>query len=101
MAALEAEPDKGPMAHGWPDQIWTLSRIQTLIGRGFHKTVSLAGICQMLRRHGWSHQAPARRAVERDDALVAGWVKETWPRVEGRRRRSRPGPSSKTRPDFR
>ncbi|MET9695254.1 winged helix-turn-helix domain-containing protein, partial [Streptomyces sp. NPDC006514] len=30
----------------------------------------------MLRRHGWSHQVPARRAVERDEAAVAGWVKE-------------------------
>src|SRR5436305_1281141 len=26
-AALEAELEKGPAAHGWPDQRWTLSRI--------------------------------------------------------------------------
>jgi hypothetical protein len=25
---------------------------------------------------------PASRAVERDDAAVAGWVKETWPDME-------------------
>jgi transposase len=96
---LESELDKGPNAHGWPDQTWTLSRIQTLIGRRFHQRISLSGIAQMLRRHGWSHQMPARRAVERDTAAVAGWVKETWPQVERPRRRSGPGSSSRTRPD--
>ncbi|WP_417190795.1 winged helix-turn-helix domain-containing protein [Streptomyces stelliscabiei] len=26
----------------------------------------------MLRRHGWTCQVPARRAIERDEAAVAG-----------------------------
>ncbi|WP_207944412.1 helix-turn-helix domain-containing protein [Actinomadura rubrisoli] len=97
-AMLEAELEKGPVAHGWPDQTWTLSRIQTVIGRRFHKSMSLAAICQVLHRHGWSHQTPARRAVERQESVIAGWVRETWPRVEVPRRRSTPGSSSKTRP---
>ncbi|MFZ4301777.1 IS630 family transposase [Streptomyces cinereoruber] len=69
-AVLEEELVKGPVAHGWPDQRWTLARIKTLIGRRFHKSMTLSGISQMLRRHGWSHQVPARRAVERDEAAV-------------------------------
>lgn len=97
-AVLEKELDKGPVAHGWPDQTWTLSRIKTLIGRRFHKSFTLSGISQMLRRHGWSHQVPTRRATERDDAAVAGWVKETWPSAEPSRRRSAPTSSSRTRP---
>ncbi|WP_206184709.1 helix-turn-helix domain-containing protein [Thermoactinospora rubra] len=36
---------------------------------------SLSGIAQMLRRHGWSHQIPARRAVEGDPQAVD----VTWP----------------------
>ncbi len=100
-AVLEEELAKGPVAHGWPDQRWTLARIKTLIGRRFHKTMTLSGISQMLRRHGWSHQIPARRALERDEEAVAGWVKETWPQVEAPRRRSRPGSSSKTKQDSR
>lgn len=32
-AVLEEELGKGPVAHGWPDQRWTLARIKTLIGR--------------------------------------------------------------------
>ncbi|MFF3748780.1 winged helix-turn-helix domain-containing protein [Streptomyces kronopolitis] len=63
--------------------------------------MTLSGISQMLRRHGWSHQVPSRRAVERDEAAVAGWVKDVWPHVETPRRRSGPGSSSKTKPDSR
>lgn len=100
-ARLERELREGPMAHGWPDQVWTLSRIKTLIGRRFHLTYTVQGVHLLLRRHGWSRQVPARRAVERDDQAVAGWVKDTWPRVEQPRRRSTPGSSSKTRPECR
>ena len=97
-AVLEQELAKGSVAHGWPDQTWTLARIKTLIGRRFHRTLTLSAIARMLRHHGWSHQVPARRALERNEEAVAGWVKETWPSVEGPWRRSTPGSSSRTRP---
>ncbi len=69
---LEEELAKGPVAQGWPDQRWTLARIKTLIGRRFHKSMTLSGISQMLRRHGWSHQVPARRALAAGQALLDG-----------------------------
>jgi transposase len=97
-AVLEQELAKGPVAHGWPDQTWTLSRIKTLIGRRFHKSMTLSAIAQMLHRHGFSHQVPARRAMERNEEAVTGWVKETWPQVEAPWRRSGPGSASKTKP---
>ncbi len=100
-AVLERELAKGPVAHGWPDQTWTLSRIKTLIGRRFHKSYTVQGVAALLKRHGWSCQVPARRALERDEAAVAGWVKETWPSVEEPWRRSTPGSSSRTKPDSR
>ncbi|MEU0950066.1 winged helix-turn-helix domain-containing protein [Streptomyces canus] len=80
---LEQEPAKGPVAHEWPEQTWTLARIKTLIGRRFHKSMALAAIAQLLHRHGSSHQVPARRATERDKDAVTGWVKETWPHAGG------------------
>ncbi|CAM5423656.1 Transposase OS=Streptomyces lavendulae subsp. lavendulae OX=58340 GN=SLAV_00820 PE=4 SV=1 [Streptomyces lavendulae subsp. lavendulae] len=43
-AVLEEELAKGPVAHGWPDQRWTLARIKTLIGRRFHESMTLSGI---------------------------------------------------------
>jgi transposase len=97
-AVLEQELDKGPAAHGWPDQTWTLARIATLTGRRFHKSYTPQGVAALLHRHGWSHQVPARRALERDDDAVAVWTKETWPEAEEPGRRSAPGWSSRTKP---
>ena len=100
-AQLEGELMKGPVAHGWPDQRWTLTRIKTVIGRRFHKSYTIQGVHKLLIRHGFSHQVPARRAVERNEDAVTGWVKETWPQAETPRRRSAPGSSSRTRPGSR
>ncbi|MEV5150292.1 winged helix-turn-helix domain-containing protein [Streptomyces sp. NPDC052727] len=55
---LEQEPAQGPVAHGWPDQTWTLAWIKTLIGRRLHKSMTLSAITRMLHRHGFSHQTP-------------------------------------------
>ena len=100
-SVLDAELERGPVAHGWPDQKWTLNRIKTVIGCRFHKSYTVAGVHYLLRRHGWSYQAPARRAVERDEAAITGWTRETWPNVETSGRRSGPGWSLKTRPGSR
>ncbi|MCX4808870.1 winged helix-turn-helix domain-containing protein [Streptomyces sp. NBC_01214] len=77
-AQLEAELAKGPAAHGWEDQRWTLARVKTVIGRRFHLTYTIQGVRKLLVRNGWSCQVPGRRAMERDDEAVAGWVKEVW-----------------------
>ncbi|MET7696002.1 winged helix-turn-helix domain-containing protein [Streptomyces sp. NPDC005483] len=98
---LETELAKGPTAHGWEDQRWTLVRVQTVIGRQFEVRCSIAGVWRLLHRHGWSWQSPARRALERDDHAVELWKKDVWPQVEGPRRRSGPGLSSRTRPGSR
>ncbi|MFH8753964.1 transposase [Streptomyces rimosus] len=71
LEVLDRQLAKGLVAHGWPDQTWTLARIKTLIGRRFHKSMTLSAITQMLHRNGYSHQVPARRAVERDPDHLA------------------------------
>ncbi|MFF8024545.1 winged helix-turn-helix domain-containing protein [Streptomyces sp. NPDC007896] len=100
-ARLERELERGPLVHGWADQRWTLARIKTLIGRLFHVSYTVEGTWQLLKRHGWSLQQPARRAIERDDEAVEVWKKETWPRVRASRRSAGPGSSSRTRPGSR
>ncbi|MER5399855.1 winged helix-turn-helix domain-containing protein [Streptomyces sp. NPDC002599] len=35
-------------------------------------SLSIRGVGELLRRHGWSCRQSARRAVERDEAAVAG-----------------------------
>lgn len=98
IARLERELERGPLAHGWADQRWTLARIKALIGRLFHVSYTVEGAWRLLKRHGWSWQQPVRRAIERDDDAVEVWKKETWPRVRAPRRSATPGSSSRTRP---
>ncbi|WP_436846685.1 IS630 family transposase [Streptomyces massasporeus] len=75
IARLERELERGPLAHGWADQRWTLARIKTLIGRFFHVSYTVEGTWRLLKRHGWSWQQPTRRAIERDDDAVEVWKK--------------------------
>ncbi len=96
---LETELRRGPGAHGWPDDPrWTLARIVTVVERLFGVSYSLSGMSALLRRNGWSAQVPVRRAVERDEAAIETWKKETWPQVKRPRRPGGPGCASKTRP---
>ncbi|MDQ0964513.1 hypothetical protein QFZ66_008391 [Streptomyces sp. B4I13] len=44
---LERELAKGAVAHGRPDQTWTLSRINTMIGRRFHKSCTVQGVAAL------------------------------------------------------
>ncbi|WP_405811243.1 winged helix-turn-helix domain-containing protein [Streptomyces sp. NBC_00210] len=57
-------------------------------------SLSVRRVWELQRRQGWSCQQPVRRAVERDDVAVAGWVKETWLQAKPPRRRSGRGSSS-------
>ncbi|MFJ4866920.1 winged helix-turn-helix domain-containing protein [Streptomyces sp. NPDC088748] len=47
--------------------------------------MSVATVWRLLKRHGWSWQAPARRALERDQHAIELWKKEVGPRVTSRR----------------
>jgi transposase len=78
-AVLEEELLKGAVFHGWPDERWTLSRIQLLLAHVTGIQLSVRDVWELLRCHGWSCRQPARRAIERNDAGVAGWTKEAWP----------------------
>ncbi|MYU50451.1 helix-turn-helix domain-containing protein [Streptomyces sp. SID7805] len=98
ISRLERELARGPLTHGWADQRWTLARVKTLIGRLFHVSYTVEGTWRLLKRHSWSWQQPARRAIERDEEAVELWKKEVWPRVRAPRRRAAAGSSSRTRP---
>lgn len=98
LCALDAELDRGPAAHGWADQRWTLARIQQLIAGMFGVRYTVPGVWLLLRRRGWSCQLPARHAVERDDGTVEVWRKEAWTRAKRSPRSLVGGLSSRTKP---
>ncbi|MET9123408.1 winged helix-turn-helix domain-containing protein [Streptomyces sp. NPDC004528] len=73
------------LCYGWPDGRWTLAHVHLLLAyvKGVH--LSVRGVRELWRRHGWSCRQPARRAVDPNDAAVGGWIKETWRRRSHRR----------------
>ena len=98
-ARLEAELRRGPLAHGFADgQYWTLGRIKTLIGKLFHTGYTVEGTWKLLRRHGWSCQAPVRQSMERDEEAVAAWKDQVWPQIKAPRATWAPSSASRTRP---
>ncbi|GGM80928.1 hypothetical protein GCM10012275_59460 [Longimycelium tulufanense] len=95
---LEQQLMRGPLAQGWDEgQGWTLARVKTLIRRLFHVGYTVQGVWKLLRRHGWSAQVPAHRAIERNDAAIEVWKNEVWPRIKPPRRTWAPTSASKTR----
>ncbi|WP_234371752.1 MULTISPECIES: helix-turn-helix domain-containing protein [unclassified Streptomyces] len=48
---LERELAQEPVAHGWPDQRWTLAMMTSVIGRRFHMSYTVR---KLLIRHGFS-----------------------------------------------
>ncbi len=82
LSTLDKELRKGPKAHGFATELWTLPRIAEVIesvtGVAYHP----GHVWKVLKKLGWTLQRPARRAVERDDKAVARWVKKEWPRIK-------------------
>ena len=81
LARLRAELERGPAAHGWADQRWTLARVTTVIVRLFHLRYTPRGTAYLLHRIGWSAQMPRHRAAERDEDAIAEWRTLTWAKV--------------------
>jgi transposase len=87
-AELEAVAEalgKGPEAFGFDTELWTLARIAAVIEQLTGVRYHPGHVWRLLRRLGWSPQRPARRATERDEAEIARWRNEEWPRIKGGR----------------
>ncbi len=75
---------KGPAWHGYPTDLWTLSRVAEVIRKRFGVQYDLSGVWRVLQRMDWSCQKPERRARERNDEAIARWRGQEWPRIKKR-----------------
>jgi hypothetical protein len=77
--------EEGPAAHGWADdQVWTVARVRTLIGRMFHISYGVSGVTRLLHRMNYSVQMPARRWMGRArHRRVGGRSRQRRVRVDG------------------
>lgn len=77
---------KGARAFRYPTDLWTCPRVAELIQRRFGVSYHVDHIGRLLRSMGWTPQKPERRARERDELAIRGWVKKDWPRIKKTRR---------------
>jgi transposase len=59
--------------------LWTQQLIADLVLREFGVAYHHDHVGVMLKEMGFTHQKPARRAVERDEQRIEGWRREAWP----------------------
>jgi len=73
---------KGPEAHGYTTNLWTLPRIAQVIRKLFGVRYHAGHVWRLMRRMGWTCQKPARRAKERNEEAIRQWREERWPRLK-------------------
>jgi transposase len=81
-----------PTDHGFRTNLWTAARVAHLIDREFGVTYHPNYLREWLTQRGYSPQRPAKKARQRNDDAIAGWVANDWPRIQ--KKRPRPTPTS-------
>lgn len=79
---LESLLLKGARAAGFGSDVWTCARVSQIVQDRFGVHYHLSHVWRLLRSLGWSCQKPARRPIERDEALIAQWVRKDWPALK-------------------
>ena len=86
--------DCGAVAAGFDSDLWTLARIAEVIEQTTGVAHHPGHVWRILKEMRWSLQRPARKAVERNEAEIARWVAEEWPRIVQTPERAEPGSAS-------
>ncbi|MGH9136064.1 MAG: winged helix-turn-helix domain-containing protein, partial [Acidimicrobiales bacterium] len=77
LRAVDRALRKGPGAHGFATELWTLARVAQVIEAETGVAYHPGHVWKILRDQlGWSRQRPAKRAVERNEEAIASWVAE-------------------------
>jgi winged helix-turn-helix protein len=82
LARIRRVLDRGPVAAGFDNDQWTLARIAEVIERTTGVAHHPGHVWRILKAMRWRLQRPARKAVERDEAEIARWVAQEWPRIK-------------------
>lgn len=73
---------KGARGCGFATDLWTGARVAEVIRDRLGVDYHIDHIGRLLHALGWSPQKPTRRALERDEVVIARWIKHDWPRVK-------------------
>ena len=79
---LVAALARGTRCWGYAPDGWTGPLVRDMILRLFGVEFHPEYVPRLLHQLGWSPQKPERRARERNEADIARWRRETWPRLK-------------------
>lgn len=79
---IESELLRGPRAHGFKTQLWTLARVNEVIWKKTGVRMCPSNVWHVLRALGWSVQRPQTKARERDEEAIRKWVRHKWPAIK-------------------
>jgi len=74
----------GAEAYGFLGEVWTCSRVATVIWREFGVSYHKAHVSRLLKQLGWTPQTPIQQAAQRDELQIEEWRKEVWPELKKR-----------------
>lgn len=74
----------GPLEAGFDNDLWTCRRVAEVVRREFGISYHPDHLGRILHALGFSPQQPQRRARERDEAAIAQWREQAWPRIKKR-----------------
>jgi transposase len=77
---------KGPLAAGYPTDLWTLKRVAEVVTHLFQVEYHPCHVWRLLHSLGWSCQKPERRALQRNEAEIVHWKRHRWPHIKKRRK---------------
>lgn len=70
---------KGPLAHGYETNLWTLPRLSAVMKKVAKVKFSEVWTWNIVRGLGFTPQKPQIKAIQRDEAAIAGWCEKTLP----------------------
>ena len=73
---------KGPPAHGYRTDLWTLGRVAQVIDKHFGISYHPGHVWRILQQMGWSCQKPDAQARERNEQEIRRWRQEHWPHIK-------------------
>jgi transposase len=72
----------GAEAHGFRGDVWTCSRVATVIRKEFGVSYHPSHVSRLLKALGQSLQKPQRRANQRDEQAIEHWKEQRWPSLK-------------------
>lgn len=72
----------GPLASGYPTDLWTCRRVAEVVQRTFGVSYHPDHLGRILHSLGFTPQKPEQLARERDEDAIRRWRSRTWPRIK-------------------